>query len=211
MSCANNVPSITDWMMVFVTIAYVVATVFIFRANKKSAKAAEIQIDEMKRQFAENNRPVIEAEYFSSHGSFFGIRFVNHGNHTAQKVLINLSDEFINSIEAVDSFGTIKSLRDQLAKEKVIGINQHYDLFLGKIDDFKKIKIKVPAHGKITYFFSTKKFETDFYFEFENYVPYTISSKDEDLLKGVNELSHQIRELNNQIQSIAIRRDIMGK
>lgn len=49
-------PSITDWIMIGVTIAYVVATIFIFRANKKSAKAAEDQLAEMKRQFEETKR-----------------------------------------------------------------------------------------------------------------------------------------------------------
>ena len=49
MNCLNA-PTITDWIMVLVTIVYVIATVFIFKANKKSAKAAEDQLQDTKDQ-----------------------------------------------------------------------------------------------------------------------------------------------------------------
>ena len=43
--------SLSDWIMVGVTIVYVIATVCIFIANNKSAKAAEKQLQQMKKQF----------------------------------------------------------------------------------------------------------------------------------------------------------------
>ena len=45
-------PTITDWLMVIITLVYVVATVFICIANIKSAKAAREQTEEMKKQFS---------------------------------------------------------------------------------------------------------------------------------------------------------------
>ena len=49
-------PSITDWLMVGITFVYVVATIFICRANIRSAKASKEQLAEMKREHEESIR-----------------------------------------------------------------------------------------------------------------------------------------------------------
>lgn len=49
-------PSITDWLMVVITAVYVIATIFICRANIKSANATREQVAESKRQFEETRR-----------------------------------------------------------------------------------------------------------------------------------------------------------
>ncbi len=49
-------PMITDWLMVIITLVYVIATVYIWRSNRKSAIAAEKQLEESKRQFKESQR-----------------------------------------------------------------------------------------------------------------------------------------------------------
>lgn len=49
-------PMITDWLMVGITAVYVIATIFICRANIKSANATREQIAESKRQFEEAQR-----------------------------------------------------------------------------------------------------------------------------------------------------------
>lgn len=41
--------NLTDWIMIAITLVYVVATIFIWRANQKSAKMAEKQIDESRK------------------------------------------------------------------------------------------------------------------------------------------------------------------
>lgn len=43
----NSSPSITDWMMVAITVVYVIATIAICIANFKSAKATKQQLEEM--------------------------------------------------------------------------------------------------------------------------------------------------------------------
>ena len=71
----SNVPLITDWLMFFVTVIYVIATIFIYRANIKSADAAHEQIEESRKQFKETTRlnmmPFFEFEkaVISAHGS----------------------------------------------------------------------------------------------------------------------------------------------
>ena len=47
-------PTIADWIMVGITGAYVVATIFICIFNGKSAKAAKMQIEEMQQQQKQN-------------------------------------------------------------------------------------------------------------------------------------------------------------
>ncbi len=49
-------PTITDWLMVFVTIVYVIATIFICIANIRSAKASQAQLSEMRHEYEENQR-----------------------------------------------------------------------------------------------------------------------------------------------------------
>lgn len=41
----------TDWLMVIITAVYVIATIFIMKANKESAAATKEQLEESKRQF----------------------------------------------------------------------------------------------------------------------------------------------------------------
>ena len=49
-------PTITDWLMVGITLVYVIATIAIWFANHKSARATEKQLIESKRQFDEAKR-----------------------------------------------------------------------------------------------------------------------------------------------------------
>lgn len=49
-------PTITDWLMVGITVVYVIATIFICVANIHSAKASQLQLLEMKREYEENQR-----------------------------------------------------------------------------------------------------------------------------------------------------------
>ncbi len=44
----------SDALMVIITFVYVIATIFIWRANNKSAKASKEQLEESKRQFDES-------------------------------------------------------------------------------------------------------------------------------------------------------------
>lgn len=49
-------PTITDWLMVIITFVYVIATIYICRANLRSAQASKDQLVEMKREHEESIR-----------------------------------------------------------------------------------------------------------------------------------------------------------
>lgn len=81
-----------------ITVVYVIATIAICKANIQSANASKKQLEEMQKQYAEENRPLIEVEFLFERRSFYGLRFINHGKSTAQNVEIQLSDAFIDSL-----------------------------------------------------------------------------------------------------------------
>lgn len=56
MSASDWVSIITSILMVLITVAYVIATIRIQKANEKAAKASNDQLEESKRQFNENRR-----------------------------------------------------------------------------------------------------------------------------------------------------------
>ena len=92
-------PMITDWLMVVITLVYVVATIFICRANIQSAKAAKVQMEESRKQFYATNRPIVSVEIVYLKRSFWVLRFTNHGCQTAFNTKIILDESFINSVE----------------------------------------------------------------------------------------------------------------
>ena len=47
---------ITDWIMIIITFIYVIATIMIYKANKRSVETMKEQITESKRQFEETQR-----------------------------------------------------------------------------------------------------------------------------------------------------------
>ena len=52
----DRTPLITDWLMVGITAVYVIATICIWIANNRTARASREQLKESKRQFEENRR-----------------------------------------------------------------------------------------------------------------------------------------------------------
>ncbi len=56
------IPSTTDWIMVVVTIIYVIATIFIFIANNKSAKASRAQVEKMTDQIIQSQEQYDETK-----------------------------------------------------------------------------------------------------------------------------------------------------
>ena len=65
----DRTPLITDWLMVGITAVYVIATICIWIANNRTARASREQLEESKRQFNENRRldimPYLQFETFN--------------------------------------------------------------------------------------------------------------------------------------------------
>lgn len=193
-------PLITDWLMIVITFVYVVATIFICWANIKSAKASKEELTEMKRQYAEENRPRIEIEFCYERRIWYIVRFVNHGKLTAQHVKIILDEEFIDSLPEPDFQDT---LRKQRKKECIIGVGQHYDLYIAsnKLRGNPNMK---PVTGKLSYQDESSKYESDIYIDLENYATFFSSTSDDPMVKELKNIKKEIEGLKRAIVALDV-------
>lgn len=188
-------------MTFLITVIYVVATILICWANIKSAKASKVQLEEMRRQYAEENRPNIEVEFLYEKRTFYGLRFINHGKCTAQHVQIKLDASFIESI-------TERKFSDLLSKcngkECIIGVGQHYDLFFGT-NDYRENPNKVAATGTIYYESNGTTYQSVFSVNLEQYATiFSVNSEQEDLLKRIKEQTSELKGIKQAIQGLEI-------
>ena len=192
----NSSPSVTDWMMVVITVVYVIATIAICFANFSSANAAKKQLEEMKKQYAEENRPNIQVELAFERRAFYILRFVNHGKITAQNVQITLSDDFFDGIKGTNFYTLLKK---QSGKNCVIGIGQKYDIVFADDSTDKKI----PISGKITYEANGQTYNNDFCINFENYAAiFSVNSEQYDFLQEIKKQNKELNEINKSLKNL---------
>lgn len=179
-----------------ITFVYVVATIFICWANISAAKASKAQLLEIRRQYQETNRPRIEVEFLFEHRLFYGFRFVNHGNETANHVRINLDEKFIESLQEPN---IANWLLKQKGKECVIGAGQHYDLFFGT-SDYLNNETKVPAQGIVHYSGAIQEYSSEFYIDLENYATiFSVNSDEEVLIEALKGCRKEITKVNEAL------------
>ena len=193
-------PKITDWLMVIITLVYVIATIFICWANIKSAKAAKEELAEIKKQYAEENRPHIEVEFCYEQRTWYIVRFINHGKLTAQHVKIVLDEDFISSLPEQE-FRTI--LLKQSEKECIIGVGQHYDLYIAS-NELRGNPNTKPVTGKITYQGEGCKYESDIYIDLENYATFFSSTSEDPMVKELKNIKKQIEGLKCAIVALGV-------
>ena len=194
--------SLTDWLMFGITAVYVIATVFICAFNYRSAKASKEQLEEIKNEFEEENRPIIETEFHFERRRCFVVRFVNHGRFTAQNVKLNFDQKFIDSLPE-QAFKEL--VEKQKGKTCIIGVGQHYDLYIGSTK-LRENKNWEPVKGKVSYQAKGKTYENDFYIDIENYMTFfSTNTEQEDLIKQIKECKDALRDINNSIKAVTIK------
>lgn len=175
-------------------IVSLVASIFSYRA----AQAAWAQVKEMRRQYEDENRPNIEVEFIFEQRSYYGLRFVNHGRSTAQNVKIVLDTGFIDSISE-ETFA--KFLREQKDKLCVIGVGQHYDLFVGTLK-FREHPDKPPAKGAVLYECNGKSYTSTFEIDIDRYATiYSVINDEEKLLVNLKRINEQLSGIKNAIRN----------
>lgn len=197
-------PTITDWLMVVITAVYVMATIAICWANIQAADATKAQLEEMKRQYAEENRPIIETEFHYERRTWYIIRFVNHGRQTAQHVKIELDREFIESLPEEVYKST---LLEQKGKECIIGVGQHYDLYIGS-NAMRGNPNMRPVTGDIYYDGYQNSYSDKVFIDLKNYMTFFSSTTDnDDLLKAVKKNAEELKGIRNELQSLRAQGD----
>lgn len=183
----------------FLTFLTVLASLITCIFSLCSARAAWAQVKEMRRQFQEENRPNIEIEFLYEKRTYYGLRFVNQGKCTAQNVRIHLEDTFIN---ALPEYTFLNLLRKSSQKTCVIGVGQHYDLFIGT-REYRDCPNKPPAKGKILYQANGQTYESEFDIDMENYATiFSVQSEQEDLLEKLKAQNSELKEIKEAIQSL---------
>lgn len=193
-------PTITDWLMVIITLVYVIATIFICWANIKSAKASKEELAEMKRQYAEENRPHIEVEFCYERRTWYIVRFINHGKLTAQHVKILLDEGFISSLPEQAFKDTLLKQRE---KECIIGVGQHYDLYIASNELRGNPNMK-PVTGKLSYQDESSKYESDIYIDLENYATFFSSTSEDSMVKELKNIKKEIEGLKRAIVALDV-------
>ncbi|MBP3477345.1 MAG: hypothetical protein J6K48_13685 [Lachnospiraceae bacterium] len=191
--------TITDWLMVIITFVYVVATCSICWANIKSANAAKAQLEEMRKQYIDENRPYITVEVIYEKRCFYGLRLTNHGKRIANHVQIDLGQAFLDGLTET-SFKEM--LEKQKGKECIIGIGQHYDLFIGS-NEYRKKEDKQPINGWISFSDGVNRYKEPLYIDFKNYATFfSVTTEGEELVTALKEQTKEIREIKATLAQI---------
>ena len=191
-----------NWAMVIITVIYVIATIAICVANFKSANASKMQLEEMKKQHEDDNRPYVEAEFHYERRIWYVLRFVNHGKRTAQRFRISFDQSFIDSLPEVNYRALIEK---QKGKECVIGVGQHYDLFIGS-NKLRENTSWEPITGKISYQANGLSYESEIYIDLENYMTFFSINEDnrehKEWMDVLRENNKALAQINNSIRGI---------
>lgn len=181
------------------TLLTVIATFFTCSCSYKSVKAAMDQVSEMRRQFEEENRANIDVEFLYEKRTYYGLRFVNRGRCTAHQVEIIFDDDFIDSIDEV-MFSNL--LKKQRGKTCIIGIGQHYDVFIGS-NKYRDNPHKVPAKGVVKYISDGHPYESEFDIDLENYATiFSVNSEQEDLADRIKTQTSVLKEIKGELKGI---------
>ena len=189
---------LTDCLMVIITTVYAGVTIFIMLANRKSAKVAQEELREMKRQYEEDNRPFIEAEFCFERRKWFIFRLVNHGKRNAQHVKFEFDEEFINSLPEKE-FRQL--LEKQNNKECIIGVGQHHDIYIATNKLINSTN-KKPITGWVKYQDEKKEYEVPIFIDIENYATFMSVDVEEPLIKEVKNISKEIEQLKCAVEEL---------
>lgn len=180
-----------------ITVVYVLFTICIFKANKAAVDASTAQVEEMRKEFELNNRAIIEIELLQLNRCFFVLRFINHGKFNANDVKITFSNEFIESIKE-EEFKIC--LQNQNYKKAIIGIGEHYDIFIGS-NKYRENSDKKPATGTISYTSNGKIFNEKFFIDLENYATfYTVDTYNDKIIEELKTLNSNLTAISNKLK-----------
>ncbi len=189
-------PTITDWLMVVITTVYVLATIFICRANIKSAEATREQVAESKREFDEENKAYITYELVLERWTLYGMRFTNHGKRVASHVQIIFKKSFIDSLIKTQFVEALSHLHE---KECVIGVGQSIDVYFGEME-FRTNKEKFPIEGEIRYKDSKAEYRETFCIDFNKYSSvFSVDENMEDIRQEIEKQTEEIKRISHEL------------
>ena len=139
-------------------------------------------------------------EFCYEQRTWYIVRFINHGKLTAQHVKIVLDEDFISSLPE-QAFRAI--LLKQREKECIIGVGQHYDLYIASNELRGNPNMK-PVTGEITYQGEGCKYESDIYIDLENYATFFSSTSEDSMVKELKNIKKEIEGLKRAIVALDV-------
>ena len=158
----------SEALMVVITGVYVVATIEICKANNNTVKVTRQQLEEARRQYAEENRPLIEVEFLYKNHAVYYLHFTNCGRHVANKVKIEFAPEFVNNVKEPKIRELLKLVQ---TRECILGVGQHFDIPVGDNSLRDNMQLKA-MKGKVTYEFDGTEYSTPIDIDFAFYMPF---------------------------------------
>lgn len=137
----------SDWSLVVITLAYVIATIFICYFNYRSAKATRDQVQEQKRQFDEVNRPNVDVSCKNVRGGLECLKIENTGKKLAKNIKLKINEDFLQSIQGVLGNKNLTGLNASIFS---LGIGQELFVALCGPRDYGKL-CAVPLRVDISY------------------------------------------------------------
>lgn len=125
------------FVMAVLTFVYVIATIFICIFNGRSASATRKQTEEAQRQFEESNRAKVIPRFITLEGQLYCLAFHNIGKTMAEKLVINISSEWLECLRETQKNSAVAGTLEKL---------KEIDIFL-PADDKYMYPICVPADG----------------------------------------------------------------
>ncbi|MGI6014727.1 MAG: hypothetical protein ACOX7K_10745 [Oscillospiraceae bacterium] len=190
-----------DWLMVIITAVYVVATIFICKANIKSAEATKEQLAESKHQFEENNRAFVTVTFEIIRSGLLVLNIHNHGHQVANNVSVKINPEFIANVP--DKEYLIKLCEFSFT----LGIEKSWFVCFGSNPELGQIS-NVPLKITVCYSDSFSHYSESTTIDLKQYLWSIIyDSPVEDTYQEMKKMTKSIQSMDKSIQKLQKRMD----
>lgn len=184
-------------MMFLITFVYVIATIFICRANIASANATKEQVEESNRQFEEGNRAFVTVTFEIIKNGIAVLHIKNHGKRIAENVRVRVSTAFL---ENVQDERDREQLEELCSASFTLGIEQSWYICIGSHLQLKQLS-KELLEIQVSYSDNKSEYSEEIRIDLSQYFWSMIyESPTSELRKDIKEISKELHEINCTIK-----------
>lgn len=154
-----------EWITAISTAVYVAATIWIVVSNAKIAKSTRIEVEELQRQFQEQNRPRVFAQIEDVRHGLTCLSIENTGSLPAEQTHVEVNEETFEALAGTE-------FQDELAKltNSAIYLSPSQKLYccLGGPDSFERLR-NHPLLINVTYGQGDREYSDHFEIDLNGY------------------------------------------
>ena len=156
---------VANWTLVVLTAVYVIATIFICLANRRAATAANLQTEEMRKQFAESSRARVIVRFDKMTPVDRCIVIKNIGRLDAVDVMVSVNDDFLSDLNRVCPENRLSVI----AKSKIhIASQQEFWVFIGFSTAINRLRSQI-ANITVSYLDVNQSYAESTVIDFSQY------------------------------------------